>query len=165
MMHGADQRPVAIRASLANATSVEAKIYPVLPGGNSEREPPDPIPNSEVKTFCADGSVAASHARVGHCQAPHAKAPMLIRVSGPFFVCERDSSRLHRSIASRPVIPAAQRRSYVLTAVGRVNTMAACAMVAESGLILARPLPHRTARGDRAQHEPDRCQCGLYPNR
>jgi len=29
-----------------------------LPGGHSEREPPDPIPNSEVKTFCADGSVA-----------------------------------------------------------------------------------------------------------
>ena len=29
-----------------------------LPGGNSEREPPDPIPNSEVKTLCADGSVA-----------------------------------------------------------------------------------------------------------
>src|SRR5580693_878924 len=46
-----------------------------LPGGHSEREPPDPIPNSEVKTPCADGSVAASHARVGHCQAPHAKNP------------------------------------------------------------------------------------------
>jgi hypothetical protein len=30
-----------------------------LPGGYSEREPPDPIPNSEVKTPCADGSVAA----------------------------------------------------------------------------------------------------------
>ena len=46
------------RLRSANATSVEAKISPVLPGGNSEREPPDPIPNSEVKTFCADGSVA-----------------------------------------------------------------------------------------------------------
>jgi hypothetical protein len=31
---------------------------PFLPDGISEREPPDPIPNSEVKTFCADGSVA-----------------------------------------------------------------------------------------------------------
>src|SRR5579863_3950417 len=54
----------------ANATSVEAKSFTGSPGGNSEREPPDPIPNSEVKTPCADGSVAASHARVGHCQAP-----------------------------------------------------------------------------------------------
>jgi hypothetical protein len=34
------------------------KDFTGLPGGNSEREPPDPIPNSEVKTFCADGSVA-----------------------------------------------------------------------------------------------------------
>jgi hypothetical protein len=40
-----------------------------LPGGYSEWEPPDPIPNSEVKTLCADDSVAASHAKVGHCQA------------------------------------------------------------------------------------------------
>src|SRR6201992_4336422 len=40
-----------------------------LPGGHSEREPPDPIPNSEVKTLCADGSVPFRHARVGHCQA------------------------------------------------------------------------------------------------
>ena len=71
---------------LANATSVETKSFPVLPGGNSEREPPDPIPNSEVKTFCADGSVAAGHARVGHCQASHAKAPMLERASGPFLL-------------------------------------------------------------------------------
>src|ERR1700744_5843031 len=42
-----------------------------LPGGHSEREPPDPIPNSEVKTLCADGSVPFGHARVGHCQAPN----------------------------------------------------------------------------------------------
>ena len=28
-----------------------------LPGGHSEREPPDPIPNSEVKAFSADDSV------------------------------------------------------------------------------------------------------------
>ena len=48
------------------------RVSTSLPGGNSEREPPDPIPNSEVKTLCADGSVAASHARVGHCQASSA---------------------------------------------------------------------------------------------
>ena len=28
-----------------------------LPGGNSEREPPDPISNSEVKPLSADDSV------------------------------------------------------------------------------------------------------------
>ncbi len=28
-----------------------------LPGGNSKREPPDPIPNSEVKLLSADDSV------------------------------------------------------------------------------------------------------------
>ena len=32
-------------------------------------EPPDPIPNSEVKRFSADGSVGSPHVRVGHCQA------------------------------------------------------------------------------------------------
>src|ERR1700753_4313788 len=45
------------------------RISNSLPGGHSEREPPDPIPNSEVKTLCADGSVPFRHARVGHCQA------------------------------------------------------------------------------------------------
>ena len=29
----------------------------VLPGGHSRREPPDPIPNSEVKPLYADDSV------------------------------------------------------------------------------------------------------------
>src|SRR6185312_5661090 len=67
----------------------QSKEFPVSPGGNSEREPPDPIPNSEVKTLCADGSVAASHARVGHCQAPHAKAPALERVPGLSCFCGR----------------------------------------------------------------------------
>src|SRR6202041_1847628 len=62
------------------------KEFSGLPGGNSEREPPDPIPNSEVKTLCADGSVAASHARVGHCQPSHAKAPMLERAPGLSFL-------------------------------------------------------------------------------
>ena len=59
------RRPVRAGPSASNS----------LPGGHSEREPPDPIPNSEVKTPCADGSVAASHARVGHCQAPNERRP------------------------------------------------------------------------------------------
>ncbi len=40
-----------------------------LPGGNSKWEPPDPIPNSEVKLLSADGSTGFPSARVGHCQA------------------------------------------------------------------------------------------------
>ncbi len=39
---------------------VKAKNFRIatsFPDGHSEREPPDPIPNSEVKTLCADGSV------------------------------------------------------------------------------------------------------------
>ena len=40
-----------------------------LPDDNSELEPPDPIPNSEVKQLSADGSVGFPHVRVGHCQA------------------------------------------------------------------------------------------------
>ena len=46
-----------------------------LPGGNSEREPPDPISNSEVKTLSADGSVGSPHVRVGHRQALDTKKP------------------------------------------------------------------------------------------
>ena len=40
-----------------------------LLGEHSEREPPDPIPNSEVKPLCADDSVAGCHVKVGHRQA------------------------------------------------------------------------------------------------
>ena len=40
-----------------------------LSGGHSDVDPPDPIPNSEVKHVSADGSVGLPHVRVGHCQA------------------------------------------------------------------------------------------------
>jgi hypothetical protein len=40
-----------------------------LLGDHSEREPPDPIPNSEVKPFSADDSVALCHVKVGNRQA------------------------------------------------------------------------------------------------
>ncbi len=40
-----------------------------LPGGHSEWEPPESIPNSEVKLLSADDSVGSPHAKVGHCQA------------------------------------------------------------------------------------------------
>ena len=45
-----------------------------LPDDNSEPEPPDPISNSAVKRFSADGSVGFPHVRVGHRQA-HIQKP------------------------------------------------------------------------------------------
>ena len=54
-----------------------------LPGGYSGREPPDPIPNSEVKLPSADGSVGFPHVRVGHRQAP-IQNPCRIAATGVF---------------------------------------------------------------------------------
>jgi hypothetical protein len=50
-----------------------------LSGGNSKLEPPDPISNSEVKQFSADGSVGSPHVRVGHRQAliPNTRSAMV----------------------------------------------------------------------------------------
>ena len=48
-----------------------------LPGGNGVLEPPDPISNSEVKRYIADGSVGLPHVRVGHCQALNNKPPVI----------------------------------------------------------------------------------------
>ena len=44
-----------------------------LPGDHRELEPPDPISNSAVKWFIADGSVGLPHVRVGHRQASKLK--------------------------------------------------------------------------------------------
>src|ERR1700704_533267 len=74
-----------------------------LPGGHSEREPPDPIPNSEVKTLCADGSVPLRHARVGHRQASN-KEPLRSFDLRGFLLgasCARPA-RLHGSSVSAP---------------------------------------------------------------
>jgi hypothetical protein len=46
-----------------------------LLGGHSELDPPDPIPNSEVKRFSADDSVGLPHVKVGHRQALYLKYP------------------------------------------------------------------------------------------
>ncbi len=54
------ERDGSIDESRALGVGVKTKNFQVVtqfPGGHSEREPPDPIPNSEVKTLCADGSV------------------------------------------------------------------------------------------------------------
>ena len=58
-----DSRYKLIKVSLLGDT------VPVMPGEYSEREPPDSISNSEVKTFSADDSVGSPHVKVGHCQA------------------------------------------------------------------------------------------------
>ena len=46
----------------------EDKLSKNYPGGDSAVEPPDTIPNSEVKRCNADGSVGHPHVRVGHRQ-------------------------------------------------------------------------------------------------
>src|SRR5437879_11859454 len=76
-----------------------------LPGGQSEREPPDPIPNSEVKTLCADGSVPCRHARVGHCQALKRKAPGVVRLLGLFslLIARRGQGNAMTSAAPLPL--------------------------------------------------------------
>jgi hypothetical protein len=50
-----------------------------FPGGYSAVAPPDPIPNSEVKRSCADGSVDF-HARVGHRQGLYPEKPSPLSV-------------------------------------------------------------------------------------
>ncbi len=57
-----------------------------FPGGHSVREPPDPISNSEVKTFSADGSVGSPHVRVGHRQDSYIGKPLLSLDGRGFFV-------------------------------------------------------------------------------
>ena len=58
-----------------------------LPGDHRDVEPPDPLPNSEVKRVIADGSVGSPHVRVGHRQA--LKQKRLTRNGGPFFIVRR----------------------------------------------------------------------------
>ena len=58
--------------SLIRLTLFEVTYYvprASLPGDHRALEPPDPIPNSEVKRRIADGSVGSPHVRVGHRQA------------------------------------------------------------------------------------------------
>ena len=57
---------------------------------NSTVEPPEPIPNSEVKRSRADGSVGFPHVRVGHRQALILKIPSHF-VIGDFF-CLKESA-------------------------------------------------------------------------
>ena len=58
-------------------------------GDNSAVVPPDPMPNSEVKRSCADGSVGFPHVRVGHRQAPNYDKPQSSKEGWGFFVIRR----------------------------------------------------------------------------
>ncbi len=49
-------------------------------------DPPDPMPNSEVKRNSADGSVGFPHVRVGHRQAP-IYFYFLIKVKSKIAIC------------------------------------------------------------------------------
>lgn len=53
-------------------------------GDNSECDPPEPIPNSEVKPLSANDSVGSSHVKVGHRQAPVYKGKYILYL--PFFM-------------------------------------------------------------------------------
>ena len=48
--------------------SAQPNLRTVFPGDHSRLEPPDPIPNSEVKRTYADDSVGFPHVKVGHRQ-------------------------------------------------------------------------------------------------
>ena len=60
-------------------------IQTCLVDDNSELEPPDPIPNSEVKRLSADGSVGLPHVRVGHRQ-PFNTKPLSVTRQGFFAI-------------------------------------------------------------------------------
>ena len=65
-----------------------------LLGVNRVLEPPDPISNSEVKRYIADGSVGLPHVRVGQRQAFIPKALFEISLKqGFFYACSTYSSQ------------------------------------------------------------------------
>ena len=68
------QSPNLLIKSLVVDTKTTTKHQGLL-DDNSAVEPPEPIPNSEVKRSSADGSVGFPHVRVGHRQALILKIP------------------------------------------------------------------------------------------
>ncbi len=66
------------------------KVKQNLLGDHSIVDPPDSMPNSEVKHNSADGSVGFPHVRVGHRQAPiyfHFLKSEDKKVSLPVYTC------------------------------------------------------------------------------
>ena len=66
--------------------SEQSELITELLGNHSVLDPPDPIPNSEVKWYCADDSVGSPHVKVGHCQAFNNKKPGVIKLTPGFFM-------------------------------------------------------------------------------
>ena len=62
-----------------------------LSGDLRDVEPPDPIPNSEVKRVIADGSVGSPHVRVGHRQAFNGRRPEQAAARGVFYVSDQQT--------------------------------------------------------------------------
>ena len=62
-----------------------------LSGIHRVMEPPDPIPNSEVKRGIADGSVGSPHVRVGQCQTYTAKALPVSQITEGLFLWMKES--------------------------------------------------------------------------
>ena len=92
---------VSIRNSDRRDQSTLTPLIPSeLPDDNSEREPPDSIPNSEVKPLSADGSVGSPHVRVGHCQASNNKPHPALR-GGVFYWMRNERSPLAGVIVIR----------------------------------------------------------------
>ncbi len=60
-----------IRIQVDGVRSLALTLFAItkLLGNYSVLDPPDPIPNSEVKWISADDSVGSPHVKVGHCQA------------------------------------------------------------------------------------------------
>ena len=59
------------RVSEAKSDSIRESVFIASIGSSGDHRvlgPPDPIPNSEVKRYIADGSVGSPHVRVGHRQ-------------------------------------------------------------------------------------------------
>lgn len=52
----------------AMAASKHSVTHTGFPGDHRDIEPPDPIPNSAVKSVIADDSVGLPHVKVGHYQ-------------------------------------------------------------------------------------------------
>ena len=87
-------------------------IQASLPGDHRALEPPDPIPNSEVKRCIADGSVGYPHVRVGHRQASKKRKPQqgIILLGFSFFGCVDSLSRPDAANGCHVTDPAPQVR-------------------------------------------------------
>ena len=74
----------------------------MFPGDHSSLEPPDPIPNSEVKRTCADDSVRSPHVKVGRRQDFNSKKALIERLR-LFFDSRKINTKLIQNLLTRPI--------------------------------------------------------------